>query len=572
GPTEWFTGKLLPLTLGRQVPGQYHETVGPTDKVPGLSYHNYFLLALEDPPNKHRNTMTPTRTGLHIGITSLALVLLWRLARRPKIRHPPSPTSLPLLGNILSMPVGHEFIAFEKLGKELKSDIVFLEIFGHKLLVLNSAEAALEVLEKRSALHSDRPPLPMLTDPTLMNWPGLPSVVGYNDLWRHYRRMMNNWLNARAVTQFDNLQERQARLLLQRLLSGTNHAQPFEKLRDEFFFTMSSSIYELAYGYSPQGPQDRFFKESHQAFHNATVAGMQTNFFVNIFPALSYVPDWFPGTGWKRTAREWRAQHENAKNEPYEWLKAQVASGTNQPSLLGSLLQDHKITSGLSPAERDERLKEIGIVLYGGGTDTSSNFLVSFVAAMVTNPHVQAKAQQELDAVLGPAVLPTVSDKDRLPYIKNLIDEVLRLYPVTPLGVPHAAFEDDIYRGYDIQKGTTILGNLWAIGRDPRHYQDPEIFNPDRYLDPDVPRVPAFGWGRRKCPGIHFAETSIFIATALLLSVFTFSKKKDSDGRDIVPRVELEPNSIILELKPFDFEFKPRSNQHYQLILGAIDE
>ncbi|CAE6397192.1 unnamed protein product, partial [Rhizoctonia solani] len=136
--------------------------------------------------------------------------------------------------------------------------------------------------------------------------------------------MMNNWLNARAVTQFDGLQERQARLLLQRLSTVTNNTQPFEHVRKEFFFTMASSIFQLAYGYILKDTQDQFFVDSQRAFHNATVAGMQTNFLVNIFPMLSYIPDWFPGTGWKRTAREWGAHQVVAKTAPYEWMKARV--------------------------------------------------------------------------------------------------------------------------------------------------------------------------------------------------------------------------------------------------------
>jgi cytochrome P450 len=50
------------------------------------------------------------------------------------------------------------------------------------------------------------------------------------------------------------------------------------------------------------------------------------------------------------------------------------------------------------------------------------------------NPNIQAKAQEELDTVLGQAVLPSILDRERLPYIRNLIDEVLRLYPIFPLG------------------------------------------------------------------------------------------------------------------------------------------
>ncbi|KAG8727691.1 hypothetical protein FRC11_012688 [Ceratobasidium sp. 423] len=313
--------------------------------------------------------MANSPTGLYVGVTSLTLILLlWRLIRRPKIHHPPSPASLPFVGNLFSIPSGHEYVAFAKLGEQLKSDIVYLEILGHKHIILNSVEAASELLEKRAALHSDRPLIPMVKDPALMNWSGAVGLVGYNDLWRHYRRMMNNWLNARAVTQYYDLQEQQAHLLLQRLLNSTNYSHPFKHVKDEIFFAMGSLMMQLAYGYKPQDSQDPFFKEAKLAFHNLVLASMQTSardFLVNVFPAMSYIPDWFPGTGWKRMAREYGAQQNKAKTEPYEWLKSQITGGTYQPSLLTPLLQDHELLLGLSPQEKDERLKEVGIMLFG---------------------------------------------------------------------------------------------------------------------------------------------------------------------------------------------------------------
>ncbi|KAH7338187.1 cytochrome P450 [Rhizoctonia solani] len=513
--------------------------------------------------------MGEVRAGAPVVPILIALLLthyFWH--RRSRARSPPSPASFPIVGNLFSIPPDKEHLAFAKLGEQLNSDIVFLKIFGQKILVLNSAEAASDLLDKRSALYSDRDIPAMITDPTLMNWGMGVGTVRYNDLWRRYRRMMNSWLNTRVVAQFYGLQERHTRSLLQKLLTATNHTQPFEQIKDEFFFTTASLIFELAYGYKLQDPQDPFFKEAVLSYHNLTAATMHTNFLVNIFPVMTYIPDWFPGTGWKRTAREWRIQQERAKTEPYEWLKSQVASGKYRPSLLSALLQDHELLSGSSPTERDDQLKEIGSILFGGGTDTSSNLLISFVSAMVLNPEVQARAQQELDNVLGQVALPKLSDKDRLPYVKNLIEELWRLYPVFPLGIPHASFQDDNYRGYDIEKGTTVFGNLWAMGRDSRHYEDPEVFDPDRYLKPDVPRLPVFGWGRRKCPGIHFGEASAFIMISSLLATFTFSKKRDSSGHEITPQIEVDRNSLVLELMPFDFEFNPRSEEHRQLIVG----
>ncbi|CCO36772.1 O-methylsterigmatocystin oxidoreductase Short=OMST oxidoreductase [Rhizoctonia solani AG-1 IB] len=287
---------------------------------------------------------------------------------------------------------------------------------------------------------------------------------------------------------------------------------------------------------------------------------------VNIFPSLSYVPDWFPGTGWKRTAREWKALKERAQSVPYEWTKAQLAAGTAEPSILSALLQNHKLVSHLSEAEKEKRLKEIALVIVAAGTDTTSTALVAFIAAMVSNPHIQETAQKELDEVLGPATLPTMADRERLPYIQNLVYEVLRWQPVNPTGIAHACWQDDDYKGYTIKKGTIVVGNLWAITRDENIYKDPEVFDPNRFQDPDVPYPPAFGWGRRKCPGIHFAEASLFITIASLLATFTFSKKIGSDGQEVMPKIEGKSNAIILELKPFDFELKLRSPRHQQLI------
>ncbi|KAF8737843.1 cytochrome p450, partial [Rhizoctonia solani] len=488
-----------------------------------------------------------SRSVIPVSLTALLLYQCWRLARRPKVRHPPSPKSLPLVGNLFSIPSGQEYVAFAKLGEQLESDIVYLEILGQKILVLNSAEAASDLLDKRSTIYSDRPSIPMLTDPSLMNWSKAVSLAKYGELWRSYRRIMNNWLNKRTTTRFNIMQERQAHSLLRRLLNTTNDPQPFHGVKNEVYFAMGSLMLQAAYGYEPPSPEDQFIKDAHLTFANATLASMQTNFLVNVLPTMMYIPAWFPGAGWKQTAKEWGAQQEKSKNNLYEWLKAQVATGKEQISLLGPLLQGHELVSGLSPSERDERLKEIGIILFGG--------------AMVLYPHAQARAQQELDAVLGRAVLPRIPDQERLPYIRNLIDEVLRIYPVAPLAFSILWFA--------YLNPSTSLGNIWAIGNDPRRYKNPEEFNPDRYLDPSVQRPPIFGWGRRKCPGSYFAEASAFIITASLLSVFIFSKKTKSNGEEVVPQIQTRENSIIMELESFEFDFKLRSEEHRQLILGT---
>ncbi|KEP49473.1 O-methylsterigmatocystin oxidoreductase [Rhizoctonia solani 123E] len=513
---------------------------------------------------------------------SFGLILfrsLWyRFGRSRKLRHPPSPLSLPIVGNLFSMPPGTEHIAYMKLGQQLNSDIIYLKMLGQSIIVLNSSQAASDLFEKRSAKYSDRTTSPMISDPTLLDWPGHPGLVGYNDLWRSHRRMLNNWLNARAALQFHESHERHTRVLLKRLLNVLHKEHPFEAVENEFFLAMASSMFRSAYGYRIQGHDDPFFRGATEAIEHLFSAHMYTNFWVNILPALSYVPDWVPGTGWKRTAKEWREQKNWTLNSTLQWTKDRVAEGSAEPSILGALL-DHKLTSNWTQEDKEYRLKELGLVLFSGGTDTSSNVLVKFVAAMVLNPKVQAKAQEEIDRVLGSFKLPTIADEERLPYVRNLILETLRWHPVLPTAVPHVCYEDDVYRGYDIPKGTVL-----AMSRDESIYKDPEVFNPDRFLDPKVPPLPGFGWGRRKCPGVYYARAAVFLSISSLLATFTFSKKIDSDGREVTPTIEDGSNSMTLYvnptftklpyftecgtsgLKPFEFQFKPRSDRHKQLI------
>lgn len=99
-------------------------------------------------------------------------------------------------------------------------------------------------------------------------------------------------------------------------------------------------------------------------------------------------------------------------------------------------------------------------VLLEGGTDTSVASLLGFVLAMVLYPDVQKTAQDELDRVCGTR-LPTMDDEKSLPYIRGCVKEMLRWFPTTVLGLPHATTKEDEYQGYRIPKAATILTNVW---------------------------------------------------------------------------------------------------------------
>ncbi|CAE6473677.1 unnamed protein product [Rhizoctonia solani] len=514
-------------------------------------------------------TSTDGRVVTYVALTLSALGLIWRATRR-KVVNPPSPPSWPLIGNLLSMTSGPEYLTYKRIGEDLKSDIIFLEILGNKIIVLNSMRAASDLLEQRSAIYSDRICPPVLKDPELYDWSGSTGMLGYNDVWRHHRRMISKFLGLRESAQFHRIQERQTRSLLQRLMGATSKAQPFEDVKQIFLLSMASTMFELIYGYRPQSERDPFFQGFQEILEHGMDVIMFTNFYVNLFPALARVPDWVPGTGWKRTIQRWRDHKAQASVAPFEWVKTQVSAGIAQPSLLGSLLEED-LPSGLALEERDYRLKELGLALYGGGTESSAGILMSFVAAMILNPEAQAKAQLELDTVLGPCCLPTIADRERLPYVNNLISEVIRWRPALPTALPHVCLEDDKYRGYDILKGTIIFGNVWSMSRDETVYPNPESFDPERFSDSQLPQIPVFGWGRRRCPGAPFGEASVFVSIASILATFTFSSVKDSKRGEIDAKLENTSNALFLELKPFDYKLNLRSESHGELIRKSCE-
>src|ERR1700753_1213087 len=87
---------------------------------------------------------------------------------------------------------------------------------------------------------------------------------------------------------------------------------------------------------------------------------------------------------------------------------------------------------------------------------------------MIECPDVQAKAQEELDEVIGRGRLPNFSDRENLPYIDAIYKETLRCHPVIPLGIPHSPIIDDEYEGMRIPKGSIVLANAWYV---PSHLQ-----------------------------------------------------------------------------------------------------
>lgn len=197
-----------------------------------------------------------------------------------------------------------------------------------------------------------------------------------------------------------------------------------------------------------------------------------------------------------------------------------------------------------------------------------------FFLAMTLFPHVQAKAQEELDRVIGSDRLPSFEDRPHLPYVDAIVKEVLRWHPVAPMGLPHVTSADDVYEGMFIPKGAMLIPNIWLMMRDPDTFKDPDTFNPDRFMGetPEMdPHALCFGFGRRVCPGRELADSSVFMSVAMSLAAFTINKARDAVGNVVEPSVRFTPG-IISHPAEFKCDIKVRSKRAEQLVRAVEEE
>ncbi|ESK95318.1 cytochrome p450 [Moniliophthora roreri MCA 2997] len=222
-------------------------------------------------------------------------------------------------------------------------------------------------------------------------------------------------------------------------------------------------------------------------------------------------------------------------------------------------------------------IKNSSAIAYLAGSDTTVSLILSFILAMVLHPEIQARAQAEIDAVVGSTRLPDFDDREKLPYIEAILAESLRWHPVAPLAIPHRSIKDDVYGNLYIPAGTTIVANAWAIMHDDAIYPDPSAFNPERFVKQEGKELPphpeqfAFGFGRRVCPGKHVASSSAWLAMVYLLSTFSMARALDGNGKEIDPEINYN-DGLVSHPSPFKCRFIPRSAKIEQLIYASHDD
>lgn len=330
-----------------------------------------------------------------------------------------------------------------------------------------------------------------------------------------------------------------------------------------------ATILKTAYGYTVEPRKaDTLVGLSDRMMMEFSLAAAPMAWPVDILPILRYLPESFPGVTFKKTARKFRKSIESVANIPYRFVRRQMAAGCHPESYVSRLVEQYGGQNGDLNAEDEEAVMWSAASLYGAASDTMIITLTAFTAAMTLFPGVQLKAQEEIDRVVGAGRLPSIEDRDSLPYINAVVKESLRWWPIAPMGFPHTATDDLEYNGLHIPKGAYLLPNVWWFLHDPEVYADPGAFDPERFLSPrnePDPSRHAWGYGRRMCAGRFFADTSLYLNIVQTLATFNITKAVGADGEEVEVHVKVKPG-VLSYVTDFEFEITPRSEKHAELV------
>ena len=190
------------------------------------------------------------------------------------------------------------------------------------------------------------------------------------------------------------------------------------------------------------------------------------------------------------------------------------------------------------------------------GTETSSTTIEWAMSLLLNHPEAMYKAWTEIGAEVGKDKLLDETHLPKLNYLQSIISETLRLFPPTPLLLPHESSEDCIVCGYSVPRGTMLLVNAWTIQRDPKLWVDATRFMPERFEggEGEGYKLLPFGTERRACPGAVLGRKVIGLVLGSLIQSFEWNRIGQeeidmSEGKGItMPKAE--PLVVLCNPRP----------------------
>lgn len=498
---------------------------------------------------------------LEAAILIILLVLGWRLFLAPSPKNlPPGPRPYPLIGNLTRLVGKPIHLAVTDLAKEYGKIYTLYLPGGQRCILINSIGLAREALLAKKDDFAGRPRT-FIGDYLTREAKDIffadlsPTMILQRKLTHSALRMYGSGLK--------HLEGKICGEVEQLLKRFSAHQGKAIDPNDDISLMVLNVICAVVYGESYELEDEEF--QTIKKYNNHFIRLFKGFNILEMLPWLRYLP-----VEEGRILREARELRDVVLDAKYREHKRKFDGNLNKDGIKINDLTDALLKAYYEAQEEDGKISQLltedhltMIIndVFNAGIQSTTATLLWLLAYMVNYPDIQARVHAEMDEVIGRDRKPRLDDRGNLPYLESTVAEVLRIATTTPLSIPHKSTRESTLGGYNIPKDTMMMTNLWAIHHDAEEWENPDLFNPERFLDA-MGKFSAsgpvgfrsylpFSAGRRVCLGESLAKTELFLVSARLLHQFTFEcapgqPLPDLDGR---AGVVLVPGSYEISIK-----------------------
>ncbi|GAU28372.1 hypothetical protein TSUD_257000 [Trifolium subterraneum] len=398
-----------------------------------------------------------------------------------------------------------------KVLAEKYGPLMYLKLGEVPYIVVTSPEIAKEVMKTQDLNFCDRPNLLL---PTIFSYNATDIAFSpYGDYWRQLRKIcIVELLSLKRVQSFRSIREEEVSKLVKSISTCEGS-----------IVNLTDNIFSMTYGITARAVFGK--RTKHQQVFKTAMEEIVILFggfcIADLYPSIRMLL--------QRVSRA-KTRLEKLCRETDRILQDIIndhRSSHEDEDLVDVLLKfQHGNNDPLQNHLTDDNIKAVIQDLFTAGSETSSGTVVWAMSEMVKNPKVMEEAQSEVRRVFGRKRYVDETELHQLIYLKAIIKETLRLHPLIPLLVPRESRERCEINGHEIPAKTRVAVNIWAIARDPNHWDEAESFKPERFVNStfdfkgtNFEYIP-FGAGRRMCPGIAFALPNVELPLATLLYHF----------------------------------------------------
>ncbi|KAJ8562272.1 hypothetical protein K7X08_011563 [Anisodus acutangulus] len=455
------------------------------------------------------------------------LIQNWRKSKTLKKKLPPGPWRLPIIGSVHHLTRGVPHRVLNNLTQKY-GPIMYLQLGEVPTIVVSSPHTAKQILKTHDLAFASRPQT-MLGKIICYNCTDI-AFSPYGDYWRQMRKLsVLELLSAKMVKSFSPIQQDELSNLLSSI--GSMIDSPIN-LAEKLFWFMNAVTCRSAFGKVCKD-QNELITLIHRA--QSLSSGFE---LADLFPSKKFLHGI---SGMKSKLMKARNKVDTVLDNIINVHRENRANGKYCNSESGTedmidvflrLMENGEFQFPLT----NDNIKAVILDMFVAGSDTSSSTVIWALLEMMKSPSVMAKAQAEVRQVFNGN---NDTDLEKLNYLKLVIKETLRLHPPTPLLVPRECREETDIDGFTIPLKSKILVNVWAIGRDPESWENPECFIPERFENSSVEftgnhfQFLPFGAGRRICPGIQFGLVLVTLPLAHLLYKFDWKLPKGINAANL---------------------------------------